>query len=103
MAAESGRVNTVRKLFNSKVMGIGLIGFCLAGLILIKDVTSYPRAALLVALFGPTGALWFTRLLCLMFIAFFAWVIWQDVKFDRRVDALVRRRHSIDTAVRRDE
>ncbi|RZI59976.1 MAG: hypothetical protein EOP14_03050 [Pseudomonas sp.] len=93
----------MKKLFNSKVMGIGLIGFCLAGLILIKDVTSDPRAALLVALFGPTGALWFTRLLCVMFIAFFAWVIWHDVKFGKRVDALVRRRYSIDTAVRRDE
>ncbi|MHC2454558.1 hypothetical protein ACVMIX_001199 [Rhizobium leguminosarum] len=74
-----------------------------AALLLIDDVSSSLRSAMLVAILGPVGALWMFRLLCLLIIGLALWAIWHDMKSQTRVDRIITQRNKIDKGVRRDE
>ncbi|UTS88227.1 hypothetical protein [Rhizobium anhuiense] len=93
----------MRDLCNPRFIGIIVVATLVAALLLIDDVSSSWRSAMLVAILGQVGALWMFRLLCLLFIGLALWAIWQDVKSQTRVDRIIAQRNKIDKGVRRDE
>ncbi|MBP2461471.1 MULTISPECIES: hypothetical protein [unclassified Rhizobium] len=93
----------MRKINNLRLIGSVIIAVSLGALFLIDDVSSSRRSDVLVSVLGPVGALWFFRLLCLLFIGIALWVIYQDVKLQTRVDRIIAQQISIDKSVRRDK
>ena len=93
----------MRNFYNQRFIGIAVIAALVIALLLIDDVGSSWRSAMLVAILGPVGALWMFRLLCLIFIGLALWAIWQDVKSETRVDRIIAQRNMIEKDVRRDE
>ncbi|PCD65260.1 hypothetical protein CO648_25080 [Rhizobium phaseoli] len=93
----------MRNFYNQRFIGIVVIAALVIALLLIDDVGSSWRSAMLVAILGPVGALWMFRLLCLIFIGLALWAIWQDVKSQTRVDRIIAQRNMIEKDIRRDE
>lgn len=93
----------MRKLFSLRIIGTVIIIVLVAVVVLVDDVSEARRSAMLMALFGPLGALWIFRLFCLLFIGLALWAIWHDVQSRKRVDRIVAQRNIIDRNFHREE
>jgi hypothetical protein len=93
----------MKRFCNLRFIAILAIAASVLALLLIDDISSSRRSAMIVAILGPVGALWMFRLLCLLVIGLALWAIWQDVKLRERVDRVIAQRNIIDESVRRDE
>ncbi|MBB2694872.1 UNVERIFIED_ORG: hypothetical protein GGI63_005803 [Rhizobium esperanzae] len=93
----------MRNFCNQRFIGIAVIAALVMALLLIDDVSSSSRSAMLVAILGPVGALWMFRLLCLILIGLALWAVWQDVKSQTRVNRIIAQRNMIEKDIRRDE
>jgi hypothetical protein len=93
----------MKRLRSPRFIAILFIAVSALALLLIDDLSSSRRSAMIVAILGPVGALWMFRLVCLLVIGLALWATWHDAKLRERVDRIIAQRNIIDEGVRRDE
>ncbi|MBB2713337.1 hypothetical protein N2597_11365 [Rhizobium sophoriradicis] len=93
----------MRKLYNPKFIGAVVIVVLVTAIVLIDDVSSSRRSAMLTAIFGAAGTLWLFRLICMLFIGLALWAMWHDMKSQRRIARIIAQRESLDKSISRDK